>query len=89
MYVTWDDYKQRLNLKSHHLDFADHEDFDWENAVILPAKPGKRGEPRFRAVGLWRDHLITIVFSPLGSEAISLVSMRRSSRSERRQHAGR
>jgi uncharacterized DUF497 family protein len=53
MYVTWDDDKQRLNLKSHHLDFADHEDFDWENAVILPAKPGKRGEPRFRAVGLW------------------------------------
>jgi uncharacterized DUF497 family protein len=89
MHVTWDDHKQRLNLKEHALDFADHEDFDWETAIVLPGKPGKRGEPRYRAVGLWRDHLLTIVFSPLGREAISLVSMRPSSKSERKRYARR
>jgi uncharacterized DUF497 family protein len=89
MFVTWDDHKQRINLKEHELDFADHHDFDWEDALILPAKPGKRGEPRFRAVSTWRGQLLTVVFSPLGSEAISLISMRPSSRSERRQYARR
>jgi len=46
MTVTWDDHKQRLNLKNHELDFVDHKDFDWDGALILPGKPGKRGEPR-------------------------------------------
>ena len=89
MKVTWDDHKRWLNLKNHNLDFDDHEDFGWVDALILPGKPGKRDEPRFRAVGLWRAELITIVFSLLGSEAISLISMRPSSRGERRQYARR
>lgn len=89
MRVTWDDHKRLLNLKNHGLAFDDHEEFQWEEALILPGKPGKRGEPRFRAVGLWRTELVTIVFSPLGSEAIALISMRPSSRSERRHYARR
>jgi uncharacterized DUF497 family protein len=89
MRVTWDDHKRQLNLRNHKLAFEEHEEFQWEDALILPGKPGKRGEPRFRAVGVWRTGLVTIVFSPLGSEAISLISMRPSSRSERRHYARR
>jgi uncharacterized DUF497 family protein len=39
------------------------------------------------AVGTFEDHLISVVFKPLGSEALSIVSMRRASKQERKLHA--
>ena len=89
MIFVCDPPKRRLNLKTHALDLQDAETCDWTKAVVTPTYEGARGEDRFKAVLPFGDQLVTVVFSPLGSEAVSVISMRRASRKERRDYAGR
>jgi uncharacterized DUF497 family protein len=84
MKIVWDEPKRRSNLATHGLDLADAESFAWEDAVVIPGHPASDGRPRFRAVGWLADELVTVVFSPLGAEAISVISMRAASRKERK-----
>ena len=84
MRIVWDEPKRRANFATHGLDLADAEMFGWENALVLPGHPGQDGRPRYRAIGWLRGDLVTLVFSPLGAEAISVISLRRASRAERK-----
>jgi uncharacterized DUF497 family protein len=84
MRIVWDEPKRRANLATHGLDLADAESFDWEAALVVPGHAGKGGRPRFRAIGRLGRDLVIIVFSLLGSEAISVISLRRASRAERK-----
>jgi hypothetical protein len=86
MRILWDEPKRQLNIVTHGLDLADAESFDWETAIVVPGHAGKGGRPRFRAIGGLGDELVTLVFSPLGAEAISVISLRRASRAERKLH---
>jgi uncharacterized DUF497 family protein len=80
MLFIWDAATRLINLDKHGMDFADIEyGFDWENAVITPAKEG-----RFKAIGTLRDGAVVVIFATLGSEAVSIVSLRPASRRERR-----
>jgi uncharacterized protein len=61
------------------MDFADIESgFDWETALIAPAKNG-----RSKAIGSMDDAPVVIVFAALGTEAISIISPRPASNKER------
>jgi uncharacterized DUF497 family protein len=85
MEIVWDEPKRLRNLETHHLDFADiHGRFAFNEAVTVLAHPGNDGRRRFKAIGFLDTQLIAVVFSPLGTEGISLISMRHASRSERR-----
>jgi uncharacterized DUF497 family protein len=84
MKIVWDEPKWRRNLETHGFDFADVARFDWEDAIVKPSHASATGRARFAATGFLGADLVTVVFSPLGSEAISIVSIRRASRSERR-----
>jgi uncharacterized protein len=86
---VWDDRKRDANIDGHGFDFADAEKrFDWNAAVVSQSYPGKRGEPRYRAIGLFDGkRLVTVIFSPLGGEAIAIVSMRAASIRERKIYA--
>ncbi len=78
MKIVWDEPKRLANLAKHGLDFADlNSDFFSEAAV------GSTGKGRFVAVGEWAGIVITVIFRPLGAEAISVISMRPASRKER------
>ena len=71
----------------HGLDFAvAAEKFNFLGALIEPSHPGKDGRRRFTAIGPLDDDLTTIVFSLLGNEAISIISLRRASRKERKRY---
>jgi uncharacterized protein len=73
MIITWDHAKRLANLDKHGLDFAELDLDFFFNSLIVPARKRR-----------WRPGLmIAVVFAPLGSEAISVVSMRFASRSER------
>lgn len=87
MKVTWDEPKRTINLVKHGLDLADAERFAWNEALIVPSHAGKGGRPRFKAIGRLDGDLIALIFSPLGSEAVTIVSLRRASRKERQQYA--
>ena len=83
--VVWDERKRQINLREHRLDFADIRDgFDFSRAVVRPTYPGRDGRPRFKAIGPLGNSLVALVFSPLGTDGISLISMRRAGRAERR-----
>ena len=79
MKILWDEPKRLVNLAKHGLDFADLDTDFFSGAALGPADKG-----RFVAVGEWAGIAITVVFRPLGAEAVSVISMRRASRKERK-----
>jgi uncharacterized protein len=87
MKIVWDEPKRQTNLTIHGLDLADAELFDWDGAVVVRGHSGAGGRSRFRAIGRLGNDLVTIVFSPLGTEAVSVISMRPASRAERKLYA--
>lgn len=80
MRLIYDETKRLTNLAKHGLDFADL-DFDFFLSVKIVA--GKAD--RFVAVGEFQGRIIVaVVFRPLGTEALSIISMRPASTKERR-----
>ena len=68
-----------MNLPERGLDFAALDEAFSLEAVVVPAK-----HDRWMAIGWHGDAALSVVFSPLGSEGLSVVSMRPASRKERR-----
>jgi uncharacterized DUF497 family protein len=80
MKVVWDEPKRRQNIAKHGLDFAELSLAFFLDAYVGPAKEG-----RFKAVGeLHGQIVVAVIFRQLGSEALSVVSMRPANRKERR-----
>jgi uncharacterized DUF497 family protein len=84
MKIVWDEPKRQANMATHGLDLADAESFDWDAAIVVPGHRSRDGRPRYRAIGRLGRDLVALVFSPLGSEAVSVISLRRASRAERK-----
>ena len=78
MKIVWDEPKRLTNLDKHGMDFADLTEEFFAEATIYPAKA-----TRSVALGLFGRGSVTVIFTRLGSEAISVVSMRRASAKER------
>ncbi|MDX7952146.1 BrnT family toxin [Lichenihabitans sp. Uapishka_5] len=85
MRIIWDEPKRRLNIKAHGLDFSDFEaGFDLETAIRFEAYASPTGRARYALIGWYRGKLVTVgIVSPLGVEALSLVSFRPASKKER------
>jgi len=78
MIVVWDEPKRLANIAKHGLDFAD---LSYE--FFLSAKIGPARDGRLKAVGTLADGTIVVIFATLGSEALSVISMRRARKDER------
>jgi uncharacterized DUF497 family protein len=78
MIVVWDEPKRAANLAKHGIDFADLGPDYFLAAIIVPAH-----RDRFMALGRLGEFTISVVFAPLGAEAISIISARPASRAER------
>ena len=81
MKIVWDERKRLLNLENRDLDFSDIGVDFFAASTVVSAK-----QDRFKAVGEFKGGIVAVIFKPLGSEAISIVSMRRASRKERNIH---
>jgi uncharacterized DUF497 family protein len=79
MEFVWDEPKRIANLAKHGFDFSDAENFDWRSAVVRPAKAN-----RHAAIGFLRLEMVSVIFRPLGREAIAIISMRPVSKAERK-----
>lgn len=79
MKVTWDEPKRLANLDKHGLDFADLDDLFFLSSIVVPAKGG-----RYKAVGTTAGGVVAVIFALLGSEGVSIISMRPAGKSERR-----
>ncbi|NDW33385.1 MULTISPECIES: BrnT family toxin [Roseobacteraceae] len=78
MMIVWDEPKRLVNLAKHGLDFSDLDEAFFLSSLVVPAK-----ENRQIAIGRLADGTIAVVFAILGSEGVSVISMRPSSRRER------
>ena len=81
MQISFDEPKRQLNLSKHGLDLADIDVEYFANSIVVPAKLG-----RFMAIGVLSNDVIATVFAKLGSQGLSIVSMRAASRKERKVH---
>lgn len=79
MQIVWDEQKRLANLAKHGLDFADLDFGFFLASLVVPSYDG-----RHVAIGEFRGEIVVaVVFRPLGSEALSVISMRPASRKER------
>jgi len=80
MLISYDEPKRLSNLDKHGMDFATLTVEFFETAKVLPVKMG-----RYLALGRLNGvPAIAVIFAPLGTEAISVISMRRASPRERK-----
>jgi uncharacterized protein len=79
MQIIWDERKRWVNFKKHGFDFADLNLEFFLTAVTMPARDG-----RSKAVGRLNDGTIVVIYLTLGSEAISVISMRKARADERK-----
>ncbi|GJE54149.1 MULTISPECIES: BrnT family toxin [Methylobacterium] len=88
MLIVWDEPKRLANLAKHGLDLAEFEDgFDLDGCTVHETRPRRTGPSRFKLIGLFEGRIVTAaIVSPLGSEALSIVSFRRANPSEVRLH---
>lgn len=66
-------------MAKHGFDFADLTEEFFARAVLVPAKDG-----RFMAIGELAGTVVVVVAARLGSEGISVISMRCADRKERK-----
>jgi len=78
MKVVWDEPKRLANLDKHGLDFASLSFEFFLTARVVPAKAN-----RLKAIGKLTDGKIVVIFVGLGTEALSVDSMRPAGRNER------
>ena len=85
MRFTLDAPKRQANLAKHGFDFAEFEEaFSFHRFLSRPTKPSRTGRERFLLIGTWfEETVVTVIVSPLGTEATDIVSVRRASRQER------
>lgn len=77
MKIVWDEPKRQANIEKHSMDFADLSLEFFASAIVGPAK-----DDRHYAIGRLGG-VVTVIFATLGTEAISVISMRPASKAER------
>lgn len=79
MKILWDEPKRQSNIAKHDLDFADLTDEFFEAATIKPVHSNRE-----MAVGELKGvKIVAVIYKTLGSEAVSVISMRPASKKER------
>lgn len=78
--IVWDEIKRQQNIAKHGMNFAGLDEAFFDRAVVRTSI-----RRRSIAIGIFEGAVIVaVVYRPLGSEALSVISMRRASRKERR-----
>ena len=78
MRIVFDEPKRQWTIQTRGYDFADLDLGFFSRATITASRDG-----RFQAVGEFRAETISVIFRPLGREALAIISMRRASQRER------
>jgi uncharacterized protein len=78
MKIVWDEPKRLANISKHRMDFTDLSVEFFLSSTTVPARPG-----RWKAIGLHGDVIVSVIFTVLGAEALSVISMRPARKDER------
>lgn len=83
MRFEWDERKRIANLEKHGLDFLDAGELFDTPHIVVPSTHSS--EERFLAVGVIQGRFVTVVYA-MRSEAIRIISFRRSRYEERQKY---
>jgi uncharacterized protein len=78
MRIVCDEFKRAENIRKHGYDFAAVELDFFQTAVVISAD-----DNRLKALNVFAAKVIVVIFYVLGSQGISIISMRPASRAER------
>ena len=76
----WDENKNTSNIAKHRIAFADAATIFMKPHAVIVSTFSK--EPRFMAIGMLREHIITVVFTRRG-KVIRIISARRARHDEK------
>lgn len=76
--IVWGEPKRLANIDKHGFDFAGLTEEFFLNAVIVAAK-----DRRFKAIGRFEDGTVAVIFFRLGTEGLSVISMRTAGKREK------
>jgi uncharacterized DUF497 family protein len=80
--------KRLANFARHKIDLSDFEHgFSWDRYLAGPAKPSRTGRARERYIGVMAGTVVVAIISPLGTEALTVISIRPANPNERKAHA--
>lgn len=87
MIIVVPEQKRIANLTKHGIDLADFRaEFSWDCYTVLPAHPSVTGREREMLIGTMQGRVVAAVVSPLGREAIAVISIRTADTKERAAH---
>ncbi len=78
MKIVWDEPKRLSNIEKHGFDFADLTEAFFEEAMVVASRT-----PRYKAINWFGGEVVAVIFQPLGTEAVSVISMRIANQKER------
>jgi uncharacterized DUF497 family protein len=84
MEFEWNTVKADSNLVKHGIDFGGALNV-FEDPVLLVVTDNRHKEPRFRAIGMVKDELLSVTYT-MRDDICRLISARRASRHERRNY---
>jgi hypothetical protein len=89
MLFTCDPPKRQANFDKHGFDLAEFEDaFSFDRFLNLATKPSRTGRERWKLIGTWYGVTVVVVIaSPLGSQAVDIISVRPANLKERAAYA--
>lgn len=77
--------KRVANLEKHGIDLARFEaEFSWDRYLAVSTRPSRTGRARDRYLGTMGGRVVVAIVSPLGSEALAIISIRPAGTRERR-----
>jgi uncharacterized protein len=86
MTFDWDEAKNAINIEKHGFDFNDaHEIFD-SDRLELQDNRKDYGEPRVIALGLFRERVMVVVYTPGSMRGIRIISVRKANNREKERY---
>ena len=80
--ITWDEAKRRENIRKHKIDLASLEPiFDLPMISVEDARDSY-GELRLQSLGIWRNRVVFLVWTPREDNSAHLISCRYADRKE-------
>ena len=80
--ITWDESKRRNNLRKHRIDLAELEPVFDLPMVTVEDDSERYDELRLQSLGVWRESVVFLVWTPRGDETAHLISCRHADRKE-------
>lgn len=89
MRFTYGQPKRQANIAKHGIDLAEFEmAFSFDRFLTIMIKSSRTGRKRFKLIGSWHGQTVVVaIVSPLGSEAIDVVSVRLANAKEKARYA--